>query len=203
MSAQLSAKGLKTRSEILGAAYGLFLARGIHATSVDDILERSGKGKSQFYHYFKNKEDLVHRLLQAHLTEVKEGKMPYDIAITDWDDLEKWVYKLVEFYRSLGEASGCILGMIAQETMPEEELIRQDIQMIFDAKMKRPRNFFIGLEAQGALRNGINAEVMTNLLLSMIQGSVLLVKLYQNEQIIDEGIGAIVKALKSFDTRHK
>jgi TetR/AcrR family transcriptional repressor of nem operon len=203
MSSQLSPKGQKTRSEILEAAYGLFLERGIHATSVDDILDASSKGKSQFYHYFKSKEDLVHRLLQTHLDDIKDGNMPYDIPITNWDDFAQWLNKLVAFYRSLGEARGCILGMIGQEASPEEDLIRQDIQMIFDVKMKQPRNFFITLEAQGALIEGVNADIMTNLLLSMIQGSVLLVKVYQNEQIIDDGMGAIIIALKSFDRQYR
>ena len=117
MSTQLSAKGQKTRSEILEAAFALFLERGIHATSVDDILDAAHKGKSQFYHYFKNKEDLIHRLLQTHLVELKEGNMPYDIEITNWDDFESWIYKVVEFYRSLGKARGCILGMIGQEPL--------------------------------------------------------------------------------------
>ncbi len=199
MSTQLSAKGQKTRSEILEAAFALFLERGIHATSVDDILEAAHKGKSQFYHYFKNKEDLIHRLLQTHLVELKEGKMPYDIEITNWDDFESWIYKVVEFYRSLGKARGCILGMIGQETTPEQELIRQDIQMIFEAKMRQPRKFFIALEAQGALTHGATAESMTHLLLSMIQGSVLLVKIYQDEHIIDHGITHIITALKNFE----
>jgi len=199
MSAQLSAKGQKTRSEILEAAYMLFLERGIHATSVDDILCASQKGKSQFYHYFKNKEDLIHRLLQTHLAELEEGDMPYDIEITSWADFENWLYKVVEFYRSLGKARGCILGMIGQETTPEQALIRQDIQLIFAAKMRQPRKFFVALEAQGALVDGTTAESMTHLLLSMIQGSVLLVKIYQDEHIIDNGIAHIISALKNFD----
>lgn len=199
MCAQLSAKGLRTKSEILDAAYHLFLERGIHATSIDDILLNSGKGKSQFYHYFKNKEDLVHSLLQAHLEEAKSDDMPYKMEVESWDDLEIWLKNLIEFYRSLGKARGCIIGMIGQETTPEEVLIRQDIQMILDLKIKSPRSFFVGLKAQDKLIDSTSPDIMANMLLSLIQGSALMVKVYQDEKIIDDNARCIVQALKSFD----
>lgn len=200
MDSKLSEKGKKTKKELLDAAYNLFLERGIHATSVDDILRDAGKGKSQFYHYFKNKEDLIHRLLQEHLAELKSGSPPYKMDIHSWEDLETWLKKLIEFYSSLGQAKGCILGMIGQETAPEQELIRQDLQMIFDFKLKDPHAFFITLKAQGALKNGIEPEDLSTLLLSHIQGSVLLVKVYQDEHMFNKNIPLIISALKAFDT---
>jgi AcrR family transcriptional regulator len=43
-----------TKDRILAVALDLFHENGINATSVDDILEASGTGKSQFYYYFKD-----------------------------------------------------------------------------------------------------------------------------------------------------
>jgi len=47
------------RAELLSAGQALFLAKGIAATSLDDITQRAGVSKGLFYLYFHSKEDLV------------------------------------------------------------------------------------------------------------------------------------------------
>jgi AcrR family transcriptional regulator len=68
-----SAKGAETRLRIIRAASDLFHKQGIRLTSPDDVIEASGTGKGQFYHYFENKEGLVHGVLQYHLDAIKTG----------------------------------------------------------------------------------------------------------------------------------
>src|SRR5262245_32930759 len=51
-------KGDDTRRLILAAATDLFHKQGVSATSPDQVIEASGTGKGQFYHYFRNKEGL-------------------------------------------------------------------------------------------------------------------------------------------------
>ena len=199
MGTKLSAKGRRTKNELLDTAYQLFLERGIHATSVDDILRVSGKGKSQFYHYFNNKEDLIHLLLVEHLEELKQGNTSYSMDIISWDGLGEWLEKLINYYRSLGKAKGCILGMIGQETAPEEELIRKDLQKIFDLKMKAPKDFFQRLETLGLLKDGIKAQQLSDFLLCQIQGSVFLAKVYQDERVVDHSAELLISALRSFE----
>ena len=55
-----SRRGEQTRMRIIRAAADLFHQKGARATSPDEIIEASRTGKGQFYHYFKNKEGLVH-----------------------------------------------------------------------------------------------------------------------------------------------
>ncbi len=49
-----------TRLKIIQSAFDLFHNQGVNATSIDEILESSGTGKSQFYYYFESKDALVH-----------------------------------------------------------------------------------------------------------------------------------------------
>ena len=58
----------------------LFAARGIAATSVDEVLAAAGAGKGQFYHYFRSRDELAaaavgHRCAQvvAGLTQALGG----------------------------------------------------------------------------------------------------------------------------------
>src|SRR5499426_4753551 len=85
-----TARGAETRTQILAAAADLFHKQGVTATSPEQIIEASGTGKGQFYHYFKNKEGLVHEVLQTYLEEIRNGTAPLKYDIRSWEDLERW-----------------------------------------------------------------------------------------------------------------
>jgi len=52
-------RGRDTRRRIVAVAAELMYERGVGATSVEDVLAASGTGKSQFYHYFSSREELL------------------------------------------------------------------------------------------------------------------------------------------------
>jgi len=54
-----------TKTRMILSAFDLFHQQGVSATSVDEILEKSDTGKSQFYHYFSNKAGLERAVEQA------------------------------------------------------------------------------------------------------------------------------------------
>ena len=58
------------RAELLAAGQALFLAKGIAATSLDDVTQRAGVSKGLFYLYFASKEDLVLALQEQFSGEV-------------------------------------------------------------------------------------------------------------------------------------
>ncbi|MED7827363.1 TetR/AcrR family transcriptional regulator [Streptomyces chiangmaiensis] len=55
----LAARGAMTRSRIVEAAAELFHVDGVHAVTLDDVRAASGTSKSQLYHHFADKDELV------------------------------------------------------------------------------------------------------------------------------------------------
>ena len=53
----------KKRSALLSHAFSLFLNKGISDTTISEIAEHAGVGKGTFYFYFKDKEDLIEKLI--------------------------------------------------------------------------------------------------------------------------------------------
>src|SRR5438132_4032617 len=94
-----STRGAATRARIIRVAADLFHKQGVRATSPDQVIEASGTGKGQFYHYFKNKEGLVHEVLQNYLDAIRQGTAPLSYDIESWQDLEKWLRAQVELQR--------------------------------------------------------------------------------------------------------
>jgi len=54
---------LKKRESLLDTAFKLFTEKGIHNTSIADIVEQAGVAKGTFYLYFKDKYDINNKLV--------------------------------------------------------------------------------------------------------------------------------------------
>lgn len=54
------------RREIINAAQELFVSKGYNQTSVNDIMEKVGIAKSNFYYYFSSKDELLDALVDLH-----------------------------------------------------------------------------------------------------------------------------------------
>src|SRR5262245_28667981 len=126
-----SGRGVETRRKIIEAAADLFHKQGVNATSPDEIIEASGTGKGQFYHYFKSKEGLVHEVLQVYAEAIRSAAAPIQYDIRSWEDLERWFSSQVALQRRFGMTRGCPFGTIAGEVTEKDELIRQDLNLIF------------------------------------------------------------------------
>lgn len=58
------------RTSLLDTAFHLFTSRGIHNTSIADIVESAGVAKGTFYLYFKDKYDIRNKLIAHKASEV-------------------------------------------------------------------------------------------------------------------------------------
>lgn len=59
----LSARGLRSRAAIVDAAATMMRHGGVASTSLDDVLAAAGCGKSQLYHYFEDRADLIRAVI--------------------------------------------------------------------------------------------------------------------------------------------
>jgi AcrR family transcriptional regulator len=58
------AEGRDAKQEILDAAASVFVARGFHDASVDEVAERAGYSKGAVYWHFAGKDDLFLALIE-------------------------------------------------------------------------------------------------------------------------------------------
>ena len=63
-------KKQQKRTSLLDTAFNLFTSRGIHNTSISDIVENAGVAKGTFYLYFKDKYDIRNKLIAHKAAEV-------------------------------------------------------------------------------------------------------------------------------------
>ncbi len=70
-----------TKGKIIEAAWSLFYEQGYDATTIDDIIARSGTSKGSFYHYFDGKDELPGTL--AYVFDEKYEELQAQLA--DYD----------------------------------------------------------------------------------------------------------------------
>jgi TetR/AcrR family transcriptional repressor of nem operon len=198
-----SSKGEQTRLRIIGAAADLFHKQGVVATSPDQVIDASATGKGQFYHYFKNKEGLIHEVLQTYLLAIEKSTGPIDYEIDSWEDLEHWFQTHVELQQSFRMTRGCPFGTIANEVTEDDELIRQDISLIFEVMKKKLSAFFIREKAKGRLTEAANEDRMADFCIAAIQGAMLMGKIKRNSQAVEATVREALAHLTGYRVKPK
>jgi TetR/AcrR family transcriptional repressor of nem operon len=193
-----STRGAETRLRIIRTAADLFHKQGVGATSPDQVIEASGTGKGQFYHYFKSKERLVHEVLQTYLEDIAKGTAPLSYEINSWEDLERWFFSNVELQKRYRMTRGCPFGTIGNEVTENDELIRQDLSLIFEIVKNKLAAFFLKEKAKGRLSQDANEERMADFCIATIQGAMLLGKIKRNSQTVETTVREAVAHLKRY-----
>jgi TetR/AcrR family transcriptional regulator, transcriptional repressor for nem operon len=194
-----TARGNRTRRDILAAAADLFHKQGVVATSPDQVVEASGTGKGQFYHYFKNKEGLVHEVLQAYLEEIRDGSGSISYEIESWDDLERWFAAHLNLQKRFDMTRGCPFGTIGNEVTEKDELIRQDLSLIFEVVKSKIAKFFVKEKTGGRLKPEAREDELADFCVAMIQGAMLLGKVKRNSQIVETTVRETMRHLRGHE----
>jgi AcrR family transcriptional regulator len=185
---------------MIRAAADLFHKQGVRATSPDQILEASRTGKGQFYHYFKNKEGLIHEVLQSHLDAIRDGTAPLNYEIKSWEDLERWFRTQMELQRRFKMSRGCPFGTIGNEITENDELVRQDLSLIFEVTRNKLASFFIREKANRRLVEEANEDAMADFCIAVIQGALLLGRVHRNSQPVETTVRQALAHLKRYAT---
>ena len=191
-------RGAETRLRMIHTAADLFHKQGARGTSPDEIIEASGTGKGQFYHYFKNKEGLIHVVLQSYLEEIKNGTARVNYEIRSWRDLEKWFGAQVELQRGYEMTRGCPFGTLGNEVTDNDELVRQDLSLIFEVIKNKLVAFFVREKARGILIKRADPEHMADFCIASMQGAMLMGKIKRSSEAVETTVQEALTHLRSY-----
>lgn len=176
------------RLRMIQAAQELFHQQGIHATSVDQILQKSGTGKSQFAYYFKSKDGLVHEVL-LHLHEWLRGDdSPVNYKVRTWEDLETWFRFFVKAQHGRGCDRACPIGTIGNDLSEEKELLRQDVRLIYEWVRGQLGRFFAERRAVGELPASIDPDALADFCIVTVQGGLLVGKIKRETDSFENAV---------------
>ena len=157
-------------------------SQGVEATSVDDVIEASGTGKSQVYHYFSDKTELVEAVVRAQIERVLGEQAPFLDDLRTMRGFERWRDAIVAGVRGWRGAHGCPMGSLASEIAGRSETARENLQRGFSVWQHWFRLGLERMQDSGELRPDADAEELAVGLMAAVQGGYLLVKTTRDER---------------------
>jgi AcrR family transcriptional regulator len=153
-------RGRATRERILETASELFYRQGVTATGLDQVITASRTGKGQLYHYFADKRELVHAVIERQIAAVLEAQE----AVLARGDLRAWADELIAAYEQGDHPLRCPLGALAVELAESDP----------EARTALERGFARWTEALGGGATGTTllAAYQGGLLLSQARGDL-------------------------------
>ena len=178
--------GQQPEPESVAAAADLMRARGVASTSLDAVLEVSETSKSQLYHYFTDKDDLVLAVVQRQTERVLATHSPHLRRVTSIAGLRRWRDAIVEVTRKEHCAGGCPLGSLVSE-LAESDGSRAALA---DGFARWRDEFIVALEAIAGTEPRPRGELieLATMLLTTLQGGLLLAQTTRSTQPVELGL---------------
>jgi TetR/AcrR family transcriptional regulator, transcriptional repressor for nem operon len=166
-------RGRASRDRIVESAAELFAARGVAATSLDEVLAAAGAGKSQLYHYFSGRDELVEAAVGHRCTQVVAGLTQALSEVASLAELEQALAGFVAGYEQMG-LPGCPIGSLASEVAEHNEGARKQAAAAFDTWELLVARALERMRERGELRGDASPATLATALLASLEGGMVL-----------------------------
>lgn len=154
-------------------------AQGIAATGVGDVLRASGTGKSQLYHYFGGKSDLVLAVIDHQLGRVLAAQP----ALAGGSDVRAWAASIFELHRDGGGPFACPLGVFSGQ-VDAEPAWREHQAAAFSQWQDRIAALLVRGQHDGVVDPARDAGEMAVAVLAAVQGGLMLARLHRDLHVL-------------------
>jgi AcrR family transcriptional regulator len=171
---RLTRKGLATRARIVEAAADLMFRHGVAGTSTEDVLAAAHVSNSQLYHYFADKNALVHAVIEHQADEIIGGQRPLLDQLNSLAAFRRWRDMLVDLQRQRQCEGGCPLGSLSSELAETDPSARTTLAASFDRWEAPIRDGLQRMRDQGELHDDADVDRLALGTLAALQGGLLL-----------------------------
>jgi AcrR family transcriptional regulator len=152
------------REQIVSGALESFSEMGYMKTTVNDITSRADVGHGTFYHYFKNKQDLLSKLVDELAEKVDDYVQPKNMQLTVYERMKYEAQRILEYYVN----NSSILLALKEAMMVDRQFEEQWLK-ISESLFKR-----IERDIKGSIQKGychdVNVDVTIRALTCMFEG---------------------------------
>ncbi len=190
---RLTRKGKETRDRIVNSAAGLIFERGVAGTSLEDVKEAAGVSSSQLYHYFADKQALVHAVIAHQSAAVIAAQEPLLGKLDSLDALRAWRDQAVSIERQLQCKGGCPIGTLAGELAESDPEARADIAAGFARWEEQIAQGIEAMHARGELPAKVDPDRLALALLAAHQGGLVLTQVRRDPAPLEAALDAMIE----------
>jgi AcrR family transcriptional regulator len=193
----LTAQGAATRRRIVVAAADLVARQGVARTTLDDVRGATSTSKSQLYHYFTDKADLVRSVIEHHRDAVLAEQRLVDEPVDSLEGLQRWRYRTIATHRRHGFTRPCPLGRLAGE-LAGDDAARPVLDAAFDSWRAQLAAGLSRMLERGFLRPEADPATLSAALLAAVQGGLLLACVTRDARPLQAALDAAVEHVSTF-----
>jgi len=191
-AARLTKKGAETRARIVTAAAELIFERGVAGTGMEDIKEAAGVSSSQLYHYFADKQALVHAVIAHQSDAVLAAQEPLLGKLDSLEALRAWRDQAVAIEKQLHCKGGCPIGTLAGELAEADPDARADIAAGFARWEGAIAQGIRAMHERGELPAAVDPDRLALALLAAHQGGLVLTQVSRDPTPLEAALDAMI-----------
>jgi AcrR family transcriptional regulator len=189
---RLTRKGEQTRERIVSAAANLVFERGVAATSIEDVKKAAGVSSSQLYHYFADRQALIHAVIAHQSDAVIAAQEPLLGKLDSLDALRAWRDQAVAIERGLQCRGGCPIGALAGELAEVDAEARADIAAGFARWEGAIGEGIRAMHDRGELPATVDPDRLALALLAAHQGGLVLTQVRRDPAPLEAALDAMI-----------
>src|SRR5690606_34001617 len=120
-----TARGRATRKRILDAAADLIQRHGVAAVTLDDVERAAGVGRSQLYHYFDDRDDLIRSVVHSTVDTVLAAQEPLLLKVNSLAGIDRWCDVIVASGTRQDAVRGGAIASLPRQLSGRDDLARQ------------------------------------------------------------------------------
>jgi AcrR family transcriptional regulator len=190
-------RGRQTRGRIVDAAAELVAVRGVDGTGIDHVLAAAGASKSQLYHYFADKDDLVRAVIARRYDQLIDAQAPLLDKLDSWVAIRRWLDMWVGQTEATGY-HGCPIGTLANELADRDDTARADLAACFAAWEGYLVDGLAHMRERGGLAPNADPRRLAMATFASLQGGLLLAKTHKDVEPLRVALDAAYAHLRSF-----
>lgn len=193
-------KGRQTRRRIIDAAADLIYERGVATVTLDEVGRATCTSRSQMYHYFTDKADLVRAVIDCQRDRIAVAHRPTLTSLSMWSDLDQWSAMIVKLQRGLSCRGGCPLGSLANELAELDELGRRHLVDAFEVWEQMLADGLANMRQRGELRDDADPARLAMGVMASLQGGLLLAKTTRDIHRLEVALASAIGYVKTFSS---
>ncbi|MGH7123114.1 MAG: TetR/AcrR family transcriptional regulator [Stellaceae bacterium] len=167
-------KGRATRERILQAAAKLVAEKGAAGMSLDDVRARTGASRSQLYHYFDDRDDLIRAVIDVTTDAVIDVQGDLLHRLDSWAGIDRWFDALVALQEERQACGGCPIGSLVGQLAEHDPQARAAIAAGLERWESNLCDGLTRMKARGKLRKDADPTALATATMASIQGGLLL-----------------------------
>lgn len=182
-------KAEKTRQYIVEKTAPIFNMKGYAGTSLHDMTEATGLTKGSIYGNFENKDEVALAAFEYNYNCIAIGIRTLQAERTS--PLQK-IMAYTDFYKTISKQTvlkgGCPIVNTGSEADDTHPVLREKVKTVVSNWKKNVEKYTKDGIAAGEIKKSVDPAAFSALLITLIEGGILMSKITGNLQFIHEAI---------------